>query len=119
MNFGPAAYNKLFQENAVMLERLGHRHDLKSIRTIEIQVPFPDRQTALVARAAVKSSHEIPKGVILVVSRVELGDGNESVDLQFELQSIPTAELITTYEVILRDVAAQFGGGESSWMIHP
>ncbi len=112
-------YDDLLRENSAMLERLKTRHDISGSRTIEIQASFKDRQTALEARASIKAAHEIPKGVILVVSRIAQQDGSQTVDLQFDLQAVPTAGLITKYEAMLKEAAAKFAGGGTSWMIHP
>jgi hypothetical protein len=113
-----AAREALLEENREMLTRLAARHDLSKRTEIEIHARFEDHASALAARSFVKSAFEIPKGIIVVVTTRKFEDG-ETIDLEIEIEAVPNAELITTYELMIREAAEKFGGTDPGWLIGP
>ena len=109
----------LFEENRLVLSRLAARHDLSGIRGIEIGSRYRDWETAMMARSYIKKKYEIPRGMLFrVVSRKYSGE-DTAIELAFDLEVVPDAELITKYELMLRDAAEKFGGETPGWEISP
>lgn len=112
-------FSALVEENRAVLNRLARRHDLDRICEIEISSRYEDRETARQARAYVDKKYEIPQGILFRVVSLKHSETDQTIDLAFSIEERPDAEAITRYELMLRDAAEKFGGGEPGWEIGP
>jgi hypothetical protein len=107
----------LLEENRLVLSRLAERHDLSRLRTIEIGSRYQDSETAMAAREHILQKYGRQDNVIFCVAETKYSADDEVIDLRFDFRAIPNAELITKYELMLRDAAEKFGGETPYWEI--
>ncbi len=108
-------FRALFDQNQSILDRHGQRHDLSWTREIEITTRFKDRETARNARAYVLDAYPEAEGVLFRVQSFKYSEDDTTIQLAFSIEAIPDAEIITTYEFMLQDAAARFGGDTPGW----
>jgi len=115
----PTTYAALLEQNRDILARHTARHDLSGVRDIEIASRYLDWDTAMAARTYVVEKYRVQKEVLFrVVSRKYAAD-DIVINLIFGLETVPEAESITRYEIMLLDAADKFGGEVPGWEIAP
>ncbi len=104
----PDAASELLKTNAETLESLGHPQGLLSNRTVDFNVVFPSLDSRALATAALAAQGYAVQ---------ECDDGVDAAcpELLVNVDMMPTAEAITRIEVVLADVAAEFGGWTDGW----
>jgi Regulator of ribonuclease activity B len=112
-----AEYQALLIQNREILARHAERHDMSGSLDIEIGSRYQDWDTAMSAREYLVKKYGKPKSVPFHVSSRKYGDEEATIDLVFDLNSVPDAELITKYEFMLQDAAEKFGGETPGWEI--
>lgn len=113
------SFEILLEENRAMLRRLASRHDLTRVLEIEIGSRYKDWDTAMAARKYVIEKYGKPDGVLFRVVSKKYSDGDKIVDLAFGLDAVPDANVLTQFEMMLRDAAEKFGGELPGWEIGP
>jgi Regulator of ribonuclease activity B len=109
-------HNALLIENQQMLSRLAENHDLSGSHEIEISSRFPKKEGAFAAREYVEKKYGITQDILFRVLMRKYTD-IQTIDLSFDLIAEPSAEIITMYELMLRDAAEKYGGEMPGWEI--
>lgn len=112
-----AVYQALLIQNRDVLARHAERHDMSATLEIEMGSRYQDWDTAMSARDYLVKKYGKPKGVPFHVSSRKYADKEVTIDLVFDLNTVPDAELITKYEFMLQDAAEKFGGETPGWEI--